>query len=399
MSTLPALILKKGEERRLRAGHTWIFSNEVDTQRSPLKAYEPGQLVEIHGSNDKPLGNGYINPHSLICGRLVSRDTEHVLGKSLLVHRINVALALRERMFDEPYYRLVYGDSDALPGLVIDRYGSVCVVQISTAGMERVKDDIVAALLKTVKPETIIFRNDGGGRSLEALPEYVEVAHGAAPDTLTIRENGVEFVASATAGQKTGWFFDHRMNRRRMRDYVAGKRVLDVFSYLGGWGIQAATAGASHVTCVDASATALESATANAARNGVQDRVATQQGDAFDVLKTMRTEQTHFDVIILDPPAFIRRKKDLDAGLDAYRRLNQAAMPLLSKDGILISASCSSYLSRDALRGVIQSSGRHVDRFVQIIEQGHQGPDHPVHPAIPETDYLKAFFCRVLPSG
>ena len=398
VNNLPALILKKGEERRLRTGHTWVFSNEVDIVRSPLKNFEPGQLVVIHGSNDKPLGTGFINPHSLICARLISRDLDHVLGKSLLIHRINVAQALRDRLFKEPYYRLVYGDSDGLPGLIVDRYGSVCVVQVNTAGMERVKDDILAALHKTVKPDTIIFRNDSSARELEGLPEYTEVAYGMAPDHLTIHENGIQFSAPALTGQKTGWFYDHRMNRRRLLDYVAGKSVLDVFSYLGAWGIQAACAGASSVTCVDSSPSALEAAADNATMNNVRDRITLQQADAFDALKALRAEQVHFDVIILDPPAFIRRKKDAAAGLEAYRRLNQAAIPLLSKDGLLMSASCSSHLDRGGLRDIVQSSARHVDRFAQIVEQGYQGPDHPIHPAIQETEYLKALFCRILPS-
>jgi len=398
MSTLAPLVLKKDEDRRLRTGHTWIFSNEVDTAKTPLTAFEPGQPVLLQAHNGKPLGTGFVNPHSLICARLVSRDPEYHLTKSLLVHRLQIALSLRERLYPEPYYRLAFGDSDGLPGLVVDRYGAVCVVQISAAGMERVKDDIVAALEKVLHPECIIFRNDSGMRELEGLSAYTEVAVGNAPAMLDITENNVKFHAPTQDGQKTGWFYDHRANRRRMQEYVRGQNVLDVFSYVGGWGIQAAAAGATSVSCIDSSQSALDVLKDNAALNQTQDRVQAICGDAFDVLKSLRADKQHFDVIVLDPPAFVRRKKDLAAGTEAYQRLNQAAMQLLSRDGILISASCSSYVTRDSLRGVLLSTSRHVDRTLQIIEQGHQAPDHPVHPAIPETDYLKAFFCRVLPT-
>lgn len=398
MSTLPPLRLKKNESRRLRAGHLWVFSNEVDTAATPLTGFEPGDLVQIEDERGKPLGTGYVNPRSLICARLVSRDPAHVLGKSLLVHRLNVALSLRERLFDSPCYRLVYGEADGLPGLVIDRFHDVITVQITTAGMERRREAILAALDKVVRPRVVILRNDTAIRALEGLSLYVETAVGAAPERLTLEENGLRFEASALGGQKTGWFYDHRMNRARLGAYVRGQRVLDVFSYAGGWGVLAAARGAARVTCVDESESALLLATENAARNGVADRFDTLAGDAFEVLRGLREAGERYDVVVLDPPAFIRRRKDTEAGLEAYRRINQLAMQLLAKDGILVSASCSYHLERDALRGLVLKAARHLDRSLAVIEQGHQGPDHPVHPAIPETDYLKAFFCRVLPS-
>lgn len=396
--SLAPLILRKGEDRRLRTGHSWIFSNEIDTTRTPLTHFEPGQAVLIADQANRPLGTGYVNPHSLICARLVSRDPEYSLDKSLLVHRIQVAQSLRQRIFEHRYYRLVFGDSDGLPGLVLDQFGDTVVAQITTAGMERVKADVIAAVTKVVKPACLIFRNDAVSRSYEGLELYAETAIGTAPAELVVRENGAQFQVPALTGQKTGWFYDHRLNRQRMASYVEGKRVLDVFSYAGAWGIQAARAGAREVWCVDVSEPALESVHANAQLNGMGERVRTISGDAFEVLKQLRHERAHFDVVILDPPAFIRRKKDLEAGTEAYRRLNQAAMQVLEKDGLLISASCSSYLSREVLRNIVLASSRHLDRFLQILEQGHQGPDHPVHPAIPETEYLKAFICRVLPT-
>jgi 23S rRNA (cytosine1962-C5)-methyltransferase len=396
--SLAPLRLKKNEDRRLRAGHVWVFSNEVDVRVTPLERFEAGQSVEIQDSAGKCLGNGYVNPHALICARLVSRDADHVLGKSLLVHRFKVALGLRERLFDKPYYRLAYGEGDGLPGLIVDRYGDTLVAQINTAGMERVKADIVTALRETVRPARLIFRNDGSGRELEQLDKYTVTALGETVEQVELEENGVRFAAPVMHGQKTGWFYDHRLNRARMRDYVRGKRVLDVFSYIGGWGVQAAAAGAAEVLCVDSSETALAQLAHNAALNGAAARVQGRQGEAFAILKELRAARQHFDVVILDPPAFIKRKKDLQAGQTAYQRLNQAAMQVLARDGVLISASCSYHLARDTLRQLLLQTSRHLDRGLVILEQGHQGPDHPLLPAVPETEYLKAFICRVLPS-
>ncbi len=395
--TLAPLRLKKNEDRRLRAGHVWVYSNEIDVARTPLTQYEAGQPVLLEDHQGKALGSGYVNPHTLICARLVSRDPQYQLNKSLLVHRLNVALALRERLFDRPYYRLVYGDSDGLPGLIVDRYGDVLVVQVNTAGMERVRDDINAALQQVIKPTCIVLRNDTGARALEGLESYVEVTLGEAPELVHLEENGVRFQAPILSGQKTGWFYDHRMNRARMQHYVPGKRVLDVFSYIGGWGVQAAVAGANEVVCVDSSAGALAQLKENAALNSVNECVRGLQGDAFEMLKNLRAGREHYDVVILDPPAFIKRKKDQRAGESAYQRLNQAAMQVLAKDGVLISASCSYHLARDALLRLLALGSRHLDRHLTILEQGHQGPDHPILPVVPETEYLKAFTCRVLP--
>ena len=224
---LAPLRLKKNEERRLRAGHVWVYSNEVDTAATPLKAFSAGQQVQLLAHSGKPLGNAYVNPNSLICARLVSRDPRHVLDRSLIVHRLNVALALRQQLFDAPFYRLVYGEADQLPGLVIDRYDSVCVVQCTTAGMEAVKDEVLAAVEKVMKPTGILWRADSPVRKLEGLESYRE-EHGVIPEFCEVIEHGVRFPVSLREGQKTGWFYDQRMNRERLRHYVAGKRVLDV---------------------------------------------------------------------------------------------------------------------------------------------------------------------------
>ena len=390
------LSLKKHEERRLRQGHLWVFSNEVDVARTPLSNFSPGQAVTIQGHDGRPLGSGYINPNSLICARLVSRDPRQCLDRSLIVHRLNIALALRQRRYRRPYYRLVYGESDALPGLVVDRFDDVLSVQLNTAGMEARKEEVVAALEKVLKPRAILLRNDSPARALEGLERYVESALGEAPETAFVEENGARFEAPLLSGQKTGWYYDHRDNRARMQVYARDARVLDLFSYIGAWGITAALAGARRVTCLDASSRALDQVQRNAALNGVADQVETLQGDAFDALKALRAERARYDLIIVDPPAFIKRKKDIKEGIQAYRRLNQAALQLLGKDGILVSASCSYHLQRERFAELLHQSARHLERHWQILEQGHQGADHPVHPAIPESDYIKCLFGRAV---
>lgn len=393
---LVPLYLKKNEERRLRNGHLWVYSNEVDIARSPLSTFEPGQQASIVANDGKAIGNAYVNPHSLICARLVSRSTKQLLDRSLLVHRLKIALSLRQRLFDKPFYRLVYGESDALPGLVVDRFGDVLVAQLNTAGMEAVKEAVAEALEKVLKPVAILWRNDSGARELEGLASYVEPALGEVPEAVEIEENGTRFEVPLLGGQKTGWFYDHRMNRARVQQLCRGMRVLDVFSYIGGWGIQAATAGATEVVCVDSSARALDQAERNAALNGVEDKLVAIEGDAFEALKALRAERERFDMVIVDPPAFIKRRKDAKKGIEAYRRINQAAMQLLGKDGFLVSASCSFHLQQEVLRDQLLRSARHLDRSLQILERGFQGPDHPVHPAIPETDYIKCITGRVV---
>ena len=383
---LPGLFLKRGEDARLRQGHAWVFSNEVDVKRSPLGEFAPGEQVAIVDAAERVLGLGYVNPNALICARMVERGARHPLDKSLIVHRLNVALALREQLYDTPHYRLVFGESDGLPGLVIDRFGDVFVGQIGTLGMEAMKAWVVEAVAKVFKPRAFLWKNSGSVRKLEALPEYEECAIGDWPEFLEVVEGGVVFRIDPRDSQKTGWFYDQRDNRDRLPKLVKNKRVLDVFSYGGGWGLRAAAAGASEVICVDASATALAVVNRAAQDNGLAGRVKTLQGDAFDVLKELRQQRERFDVVVVDPPAFIKRKKDFAEGRIAYRRINEMAMQLLARDGLLIACSCSHHLPRTALLDAINQGARHLDRSVQVLMSLQQSACHPVHPAIPETE-------------
>ena len=389
---LPALRLKRNEDRRLHAGHLWIFSNEVDTGQTPLPKFKAGELVRVLAHNDRALGLAYVNPQSLIAARML--ETWKIPDTGWLAARMRTAMTLRDRLYPAPYYRLVYGESDGLPGLVVDRYGTSCVVQIGTAGMERLKPQIQEALIQVVECEALLFKNDSAAREMEGLPSYVEAVKGSFDTPALVVEDGLEFQAPLLEGQKTGWFFDQAANRRALSKYVAaGARVLDVFSYVGAWGIRAAHHGAREVTCVDSSAAALELAAANAERNRV--KLLTRKGDAFDVLEDFAKQGARFDVVIVDPPAFAKRKKDLPKALAAYKRLNQLAIQVLAPEGILVSCSCSSHVSAEELQDAIAKAARGADKHLQILEMGGQAPDHPVHPAIPETRYLKAYFCRI----
>jgi 23S rRNA (cytosine1962-C5)-methyltransferase len=389
---LPALRLKRNEDRRLQAGHLWVFSNEVDARQTPLPKFAAGELVRVLAHNDRALGLAYVNPKSLISARML--DTWQIPDTGWFAARIRVALALRERLYDEPYYRLVYGESDGLPGLVVERFGAQCVVQIGTAGMELLKPHIRDALLQVLDCDALLFKNDSSARELEGLPSYVETAKGRFADVGQVIEDGLSFAAPLAEGQKTGWFYDQAANRRALPKYVSrGARVLDVFSYVGAWAVRAAKSGASEVVCVDSSAAALELAVKNGERNGVA--LSVRKGDAFDVLEHLAAEGARFDVVVLDPPAFAKRRKDLPKALAAYRRLNQLAMPLLAADGILVSCSCSYHVGAEDLNDAIAKAARVTGKHLQVLEFGGQSPDHPVHPAIPETRYLKAYFCRV----
>jgi 23S rRNA (cytosine1962-C5)-methyltransferase len=264
--------------------------------------------------------------------------------------------------------------------------------------MERMKDDIASAVEKVLRPRAMVWKNSGSVRALESLPEYVEAAIGAVPESLTVEEGGLRFAIDFAHGQKTGWFYDQHANRDRLAPYVRDARVLDVFSYAGAWGIRAAAFGAREVVCVDASAAAVAAIGANAARNHLAERVRAVGADAFDELKRLRAARERFDVVILDPPAFVKRKKDFAEGRLAYRRINEAAMQLLGKDGVLVTCSCSYHMPRAALLDAVNQGARHLDRQVQVLEQLQQAPDHPIVPAIAETDYLKGYVARVLMS-
>lgn len=392
---LKSLRLKKNQDRRLRSGHLWIYSNEIDTIASPIKSFSPGEEVLVLAHNNTALGVAYVNPHSLIMGRLFSQDPNQRLDSTFLCTRIKTALALRTKLFSKSYYRLIYGESDGLPGLIADRFGDTLVVQLNTAGMDA-KTDLIIQAFREVIPElqAILLKNDSAARKPEGLENFVSVGFGIPLEKVLLEENNVLFHAPLQAGQKTGWFYDHRYNRLRLKDYVAQKRVLDVFSYLGGWGIQAAVFGASSVTCLDSSNLSADLIRENAELNHVDNKISVITEDAFVALKNLHQKKEKFDVIIVDPPAFVKKQKDMQEGLLAYQRINEAALKLLTPDGVLMSCSCSMHVSYENLIEALRRAAYRTEVTLQILERGHQGPDHPIHLSIPETDYLKMVVTR-----
>lgn len=390
---LPQLLLKRHEDKRIRGGHAWVFSNEVDTSVTPLDM-PPGAAVAVLDHRRQFLGYALANPHALICARMLSRDIAEPIGPALFAARLRSALALRERYCGGAHYRLVYGESDGLPGLVVDRFGDVLVGQIATLAMEQRRAELEAALRELLQPRAIVWKNDTGARDLENLPHELRCDHGEAPESVEVVEGGVQLVAPLLHGQKTGWFYDQTANRAQLRAFLKpGQSVLDVCSYAGGWAMASLAAGAASALCVDSSAGALEAASANAARNGFA--LETRRSDAFDALAALREEGRRFDVLVVDPPAFIKRRKDLAKGEAAYRKLNQLALQLATDDALLVSCSCSWHLPAARLPELLQQAAMHAGRSLAIIAQGGQSPDHPVHPAMPETRYLKALFARV----
>lgn len=391
---LPDLFLNKREERRIRSGHLWVYSNEVNVKRSPLKELETGQLVNVKNHQGNIMGSGYVNPSTLIAVRLVSREADCDLNEDWFTRRLSRALSLRENYFSAPCYRLCHSEGDWLPGLIVDRFGDTLVAQCNTAGLNTRREIISSALHKLCQPTGILWRNDNGARKLEGLPLEDEV-EGEVPDIVELTENGLRFQVDLRAGQKTGWYYDHRENRAWTAQWVKDASVLDVFSYAGAWSVLAAQSGASEVMAVDASEPALQTLKQNMSLNQVRTPYLTLQGDAFARLKDLKDQERQFDVVIVDPPAFIKRRKDAQAGQQAYYRINQMAMALLKPGGMLVSASCSHHFSLDQLRQTVTNACQGLKRDIQIVRESYHAVDHPIHPAMPETRYLKTLFTRI----
>ncbi len=390
--TTPRLRIKKRDQQRLRDGHLWVYSNEVDTDATPLKSIKTS-LVHLEDYRGHFLATASFNGQALICARILDTEPREALDVDFFVSRLQTALGLRQITFQQDYYRLVFGEGDLLPGLVIDRFAQTFVVQIGTQAIEHAKAALTAALQHVFGNDiVIVFKNDGKGRGMEQLDEYVETIPADATITdLDVIENGVSFKAPLD-GQKTGWFYDHRDGRKWLNDCAKGRSVLDVFSYIGGWGVQAAAHGASNVVCVDSSAKAGESVVANAALNNLKN-VSFVESDAFEYLKKTATET--FDLVVLDPPALIQKRRDFEQGRQAYFLLNEGAIQRVSEGGLLVSASCSLHLLRDELIRIVQQVARRQNKHVQLVHEAHPAADHPRLLSMTESDYLKCLVFRV----
>lgn len=383
------LYLKTSAERRLSRGHPWVYSNEIDVERSPLKGLEPGIAVAVLTEAGNRLGSGYVSPGSLVSVRLMARGADEL--ERQIAKRLTAALTWRERCYKEPYYRLVFAEGDDLPGLVIDRFGDELVVQISTWGMEARRAEIVDALKALIAPTAIHFDDSSTSRKLEGLPGPGDDSEQAVRPTRVI-ENGVEFTLPQSS-QKTGWYFDQRENRARATGWFKGQNILDLYSYAGGWGIQAAAAGALSVHCVDSSEPALDAAAETAERLGLA--VTTERAKVEAFLTGAAKSKKTWDLVVLDPPALIKRKKDIAKGTVKYRSLTRQALQVVAPGGLLVSCSCSLHLDRGAHLAMVRAAARGEHRQLRVVGEGGLPMDHPTDAQLPEGRYLSCWYFQV----
>jgi len=386
MAAHPTVRLKAKEGRRLRAGAPWAFSNEID-MNAAAKALKPGMVVNVVGDDGHELGTGYFNPNSLIAIRLLDTNPGVTPGVSFFAERLSRAKGLRETLYDRPFYRLVHAEGDHLPGLTIDRFGDACTVQITTAGMEGLREPLLAALDKVLSPSDVILRADTPSRALEGLDSYVRAEKGAV-GRIAVEENAIRYFADLGSGQKTGWYYDQRDNRAFMAALARDRSVLDAYCYAGGFALAAAKAGAREVIGLDSSQPALALAEESARANGLTAKFV--KGDVFDELERLGNAKETFDIVIADPPPFVKSRKDLEAGAKAYRKLARLSARLVAKGGFLMLASCSHNIAPDRFASECALGIQRADRRARLIRQAGAGPDHPVHPMLPESAYLKA---------
>jgi 23S rRNA (cytosine1962-C5)-methyltransferase len=385
------LRLKKGKDAAILKGNPWIFAGDA-IDSSQWRLAPKGSLVSIENHKGERLGIGYVNPDSQIVARVLTLKSEPI--DAMFFHRrLETALAAREKTIDVPYYRLVHSEADGFPGLLIDRFGDIFVGQVGTAGMDALKPLWIMALESLLAPGAIVLKNDTAARELEKLPRDIEVIKGALPEVVEVHENGFIYYADLLHGQKTGWFYDQRDNHKMIADMAKGKTVLDVFAHSGGFGLLAAKYGAKAVTLVDSSGLALELAKKAAKKNGVQAEVI--QGDAFDVMKKLAGEGECYDIVIADPPPFIKAKKDIAAGLKGYAKMAKQAAALVAPGGLLFAASCSHHASRGAFNNAVADGITQAKRKGKILKQTGAAPDHPRHPMLPQSEYLKGILFRL----
>jgi 23S rRNA (cytosine1962-C5)-methyltransferase len=383
----PVIRFAKGRARRFRSGHPWAYSNEIE-MTPEAKALPPGSLVTLMDAGDEKLGVATFNPHSLIAARVLSRRWDDTVDAAFFASRLRFAAAMRDTLFPTPHYRLVHSEADGLPGLVIDRYGDVVALQVNSAGMERLTPLLVEALTDVLAPRAVVLKNDSPVRTLEGLPLEHRVAAGSIDGPVELVENGTRFLADLTGGQKTGWFFDQRDNRAFMAALAHGRRMLDVYTYAGGFAVQAALGGATEIVAIDRSEQSLELAAAAAALNGVG--LSCVRAEAFAEMARLAAAGERFGVVVVDPPAFVKSKKDLQSGAKGYRKMVRLAAPLVEPGGFLLAASCSHHMPLDLFTDEIAHGLGQADRSGRILRRAGAGPDHPLHPWLPESEYLKA---------
>lgn len=391
----PQIRLRAGAHRRAAHGHPWIYSNEV-VMDAATKALPAGAPVTIMSASGQNLGVWSFNPTPLISARLLDRKAETRIDRSFLADRLTHALALRTRLFDQPYYRLIHAEADALPGLIVDRYGDILVVQQNAAAVDILRQPLLEALHETLTPRTIILRNDSPARLMEGLPQCeIEVIGDPPPDHLPLIENGTRYFADALGGQKTGWFFDQRPNRAALAALAQNATVIDYYCYGGGFAIAALKGGAKHAIGVDRSDTALALATKAAEANQLAKRFTAHRGETFADMESRAGRGETFDIVNADPPAFAKTRKDLPTAVRGYRKLARLAAKLVAPDGLLHIASCSHHVGLPEFIAAVAAGITDADRSARILRIGGAGSDHPIHPLLPESAYLKSLLMQI----
>ncbi len=386
-SAHPDIFLLAGRDRRLSSGHPWVYSNEVRMDAA-AKSLEPGSVVTLRRVDGKPLGTGTFNPHVLIAYRQFTDDGRAALDTDFIAGRLARALALRQRLIGEPYYRLIHGEADGLPGLAVDRFNDTTVVQCATAGMDRLLPLVLAALDRVLDPVAVVLRNDGAFRDLERLTHGVQVAKGSIMPPTPVVENGLRFATDPLAGQKTGWFFDQRDNRAFVAQLAVGARVLDLYCHAGGFGISAVARGAQSSLGIDSSEPALTLARQAAEWNGLADRCVFERENVYVALERLAAEGGTFNLVVADPPAFVKSRKDLKPGLSGYRKLTRLAAAVVQPGGFLFIASCSHNVDFPAFQEEVAHGLSQAGRTARILRAAGAGVDHPMHPHLAESAYL-----------
>jgi 23S rRNA (cytosine1962-C5)-methyltransferase len=394
VDTRPRIAMRQGTDKRVAGGHPWAYSNEIEMNEA-AKALPSGELVTLTRHDGRTLGAAIFNPHSLIAARVLSRDPSVEVNQRFFERRLQRALKLRERLVSVPFYRVIHAEADGLPGVVVDRFGDVVVAEVNSAGMDRLADALAAAIDTVLKPATILIRGEGTARQMEGLTPMSRFAKGELTGPIELEENGVKFLADLAGGQKTGWFYDQRDNRALMARFAKDASFLDLYSYTGGFGIQAAAAGAKSVLAIDRSEAALDLLKRAAVLNGADDRVSVQRGEAFEVLEQLIAGKKRFDVVSADPPAFVKSRKDFNVGGKAYRKLARLASQAVEPSGLLFIASCSHNMPAGEFATQVSRGIHEGGRSAKVLYATGAAPDHPVHPFLPESAYLKALILQV----
>jgi 23S rRNA (cytosine1962-C5)-methyltransferase len=389
-----SITLRPEAHKRLLFGHPWVYSNEI-VMDAGAKALPPGTLVRLLRADGEALALAFFNPHPLIAARVLTRSLDATIDASFLAARLERAMALRDRLYERPFYRLIHAEADGFPGTVVDRYGGLVVAQVNAAGMELLLPALLEAFERVLQPEAVLLRCDSPARNLEGLPAYVKLAKGPLEGPVELEENGLRFLADPQGGQKTGWFFDQRDNRAAVGRLAAGQSVLDLYSYAGGFALAAAAGGAREVTAVDRSEGALALAEKAAALNGLEARCRFRRAEAFEELERLAAARSRFGVVVADPPAFVKSKKELKQGARGYRKLARLAATVVEPAGFLFIASCSHNMpveefERQIARGLVDAG-----REGRILRAAGAAVDHPVHPALPESAYLKSLLLQL----